>query len=339
MAPVPALLADPPLPGFAQIEPVGRCNLACPMCAVTARDDGASDDGARLMPYERFLHILDGLPGLTTLHLQGLGEPLLHPRFFDMVAHASVRGIRVSTNTNLTLLTPTRAQRCVDSGLTQISVSIDAADPGIYARIRVGATLAKVRRNLDRLQRACAAASGARPEVRIVMVLMRRNLGQLVPMVRLAHEHGIGELFVQRLSHDLGEPSLPARYIPIRTTVEREQLQASDRAAAEACFSEARDVAARLQVAVRLPRLDTTPRPDAPSCDWPERGAYIAWNGAALPCCMVSTPDRATLGRVDEHSSFASLWTGDDYRNFRNRLAGSTPPEVCAACSVYRGTF
>ena len=63
------------------------------------------------------------------LHLQGLGEPLMHPRIFDMIEHTVERGIEVSTNTNLTLLTKSRAERCVRSGIAEIHVSIDGATP------------------------------------------------------------------------------------------------------------------------------------------------------------------------------------------------------------------
>ncbi|MDZ5459582.1 hypothetical protein [Azohydromonas lata] len=41
---------------------------------------------------------------------------MLHPHFLAMVEMAAARGIRVSANIHLTLLTLARAQRCVDSG-------------------------------------------------------------------------------------------------------------------------------------------------------------------------------------------------------------------------------
>src|SRR2546423_14508082 len=90
----------PELPRFAQIEPVGRCNLACKMCTVNERGDEVAE-----LSLARFTDLLDQLPGLAELHLQGLGEPMLHAAFFDMVELATSRGIRVSANTNPTLPT------------------------------------------------------------------------------------------------------------------------------------------------------------------------------------------------------------------------------------------
>jgi len=39
------------------------------------------------MKFEVFTSIVDQLHDLNELHLQGLGEPMMHPRFADMVAY------------------------------------------------------------------------------------------------------------------------------------------------------------------------------------------------------------------------------------------------------------
>ncbi len=141
---------DAELPSFVQIEPVGPCNLRCRMCAVQFREDGAPGRPA-FLAYETFVRLLEQLPGARRLPLQGLGEPLMHPRFFDMVRHAAERGIEVSTNTNLTLITPARAERCVTSGLAELHVSIDGASARTFEHIRVRARFARVIRNLVHL--------------------------------------------------------------------------------------------------------------------------------------------------------------------------------------------
>src|SRR5438270_35485 len=87
-----------PLPRFVQVEPVGQCNLACRMCPVVLRED-APARGPAFMSFDAFTRILEQFPALDELHLQGMGEPFLHPRITDMIAHATGRGIKVSTNT------------------------------------------------------------------------------------------------------------------------------------------------------------------------------------------------------------------------------------------------
>src|SRR5436190_22861173 len=135
------------LPKFLQIEPVGQCNLRCQMCPIQFRLDGPPHGPPAFMPFDAFTGLIERFEGVEELQLQGLGEPMMHPRFFDMVAYASSRGIRVSTNPNLTLLNARRAEACVTSGLDRLHVSVDGARAETYEAIRRGAKLDRVRRN------------------------------------------------------------------------------------------------------------------------------------------------------------------------------------------------
>src|SRR5689334_18760039 len=142
------------LPKFLQVEPVGQCNLRCQMCAIQFREDGPPFGPPAFMEFDLFTRLLDQFPGLEELQLQGLGEPMMHPRFFDMVEYAVGRGVRVSTNTNATFLNRKRAERCVTSGLGEIHVSIDGATSGTYEGIRVRARFEKVTANVAGLVEA-----------------------------------------------------------------------------------------------------------------------------------------------------------------------------------------
>lgn len=326
-----------PLPKFVQIEPVGQCNLRCQMCAIQFRKDGPPHGPPALMPLATFRDLVDQFTGVEELHLQGLGEPMMHPHFFDMVAYATGRGVRVSTNSNLTLLTPERARRCVESGLHYLHVSLDGATAETFEWIRIGAAFAKVVRNLDRLMQARAAAASTTPNVRIVMVAMRRNLEELPALVELAHAHGVGSVFVQHLSHDFTESSLPAEYLPMRRFVDEQTLVHEDPQRVEKHFQEARRVAAFLGVDLRLPPVGQGPR-NAGHCDWPWRGAYVSYSGEAMPCCMVSTPDRVNFGNMAQAGA-AEVWNNPAYRDFRARLSSDEPPEICRSCALYRGEF
>src|SRR6266496_6104164 len=159
------------LPSFVQIEPVGQCNLRCQMCPIQFRTDGPPYGPPAFMPFDEFTRLVDQFEGPEELQLQGLGEPMMHPRFFDMVAYASGKGIKVSTNTNLTLLNAKRAERCVTSGLDSISVSIDGSTAETYERIRVRAHFDRVLGNLQRLLTIREQLRSPRPHLRLVMVI------------------------------------------------------------------------------------------------------------------------------------------------------------------------
>jgi len=197
------------LPAFVQIEPVGQCNLRCRMCPIQFRGDGGPGQPRAYMDFDTFCRLVDQFPGMTELQLQGLGEPLLHPRFFDMVHYAAQRGVHVSTNTNLTIMSEAGAQACVTSGLHTLHVSVDGATPQTYQAIRVRSRFERVLRNLRRVVQARLALQSELPHLRLVAVVMRENLAELPDIVRLAHEEGVKSVFVQHLCHDFGESSLP----------------------------------------------------------------------------------------------------------------------------------
>ena len=46
------------------------------------------------------------------------------------------------------------------------------------------------------------------------------------------------------------------------------------------------------------PRLYPEGTPGRARCDWPWAGVYVSSSGHAMPCCMVSTPDRSNFGNM-----------------------------------------
>ncbi|HEX5103083.1 MAG TPA: radical SAM protein [Pirellulaceae bacterium] len=330
------------LPQFLQIEPVGQCNLRCQMCPVQFRRDGPAGGGMAGMDYSVFTRLIDQFITVRELHLQGLGEPMMHPRLFDMIEYAAVKGIRVTITTNMTLLSPRRAERCVTSGLAGMCISVDSADPATYERIRVGSCFERVERNVRLLNETRRRHGGENPPLRLVGVLMRQTLEGLPDLVRLADRWSIRELFVQHLCHDFAESSLPDEYRSMRDFVDRQTLVTEDRAVIEDAFDRARRTADELGVQLRLPH--PRPRPHPPGtpgpkrCDWPWARSYVSYQGLAMPCCIVATPDRANFGSMKDEGVEA-IWNGPSYRRFRDQLASDEPPEVCKSCAVYAQTF
>lgn len=331
-----------PTPAYVQIEPVGQCNLRCTMCAIQFRQDGPPYGPPAFMPYEEYTKIVDQYENIKELHLQGLGEPFMHPRFFEMVAYAVGKGIRVTTNTNMTLLNARRAEQCVRSGLDTLHISIDGATAETYERIRVKGHFDRVLRNIELLRNMKKQLGSQLPHFKMVVVIMRQNLDELSDLVELADHFGMEEVFVQHLSHDFGETNLPDQYLPMHEYVMEETLLREDITRIEQVFGQAREKAAELGIILRLPR--PRPRSHPPStpgyerCKWPWTGAYISYNGLAMPCCMVSTPDRINFGSVIEQGVEA-VWHGGAYQQFRDALSSEEPPEVCKSCSIYKGTF
>jgi radical SAM protein with 4Fe4S-binding SPASM domain len=352
-----------------QVEVTGACNLQCRMCLVRYRPKLDRQDAA--FPLDRYLALLDALPELEQVTLQGLGEPLLHPDLVAMVRAAKERGIRVGFNTNGTVLTVAKAEALVDAGLDWLHVSVDGATPRTFEHIRDGARFHQVVRNLRRLV-AVRERSGRRtPTIQLNTVVMRTNLDELDDLVRLAVDVGVDRMWFQALSHDFSDtaaepcgcagadgggeadgaagdapdPATQTAYVEIRRYTESEAIWADHGQVPEA-LERARRLATELGLELRLPD-DGAPPEDggvvpgaepALPCDWPWSGVYVTHAGKVQPCCMVMGEDRAVLGDLSA-SSFDQVWNGRDYRDFRAALLSDRPPAVCRGCSWYRRVF
>ncbi|HEU5098680.1 MAG TPA: SPASM domain-containing protein [Roseiflexaceae bacterium] len=228
------------------------------------------------------------------------------------------------------------------SGLDCLHISIDGAQAETYERIRVHSRFERVVNNLRLLLDTRERLGSRMPHLKLVVVIMRQNLAELPDLVRMAHDWQMVEIWVQHLCHDFGETTLPPQYQSMRAFVDSQTLLTEDPARIERYFAEARRDADERGIVLRLPR--TQPRPHAASvpgwqrCDWPSRRAYISYQGYAMPCCMVSTPDRINFGSVVEHG-VAQVWASEPYQIFRDQLNSDQPPEICRSCAVYNGTF
>lgn len=265
---------------------------------------------------------------------------MMHPRFFDMVEHAASRGIKVGCNSNCTLVSDARAERCVTSGLRELHVSVDGATAETYEHIRRGARFDRVIANILKVQRARRLFQSPTPEMILTAVVMRRNVRELPDLVRLAHDLSIRSVFVQHLGQELAEPSLPAAYAPLRTFLHEQSLFQVDRREINLLFKKARATAEDLGIKLRLPRLDELPmlQGSARRCDWPWKSAYITYQGYVVPCCIIATPDRAHFGNVFHHPVH-EVWHGMEAADFRRRLDSPDPPDLCRSCAVYKGVF
>lgn len=102
----------------AYLEITNLCNLNCEFCPGTRRPQGflAPEDfrpfGEKLRPHTAYLY----------LHL--MGEPLLHPRLAELLAHGEALGFKVMITTNGTLLDRRGALVCSSPAVEKVSISL-----------------------------------------------------------------------------------------------------------------------------------------------------------------------------------------------------------------------
>ncbi len=162
---------------FTQIEITTVCNSKCFYCP--------NDTLEKMhMSWSCFEKIIETEKSPTTLMLQGTGEPLLHPFFWEMVAHAKGKGHRIGTITNGTMAVSAPHNVLLD----QIGFSLDTLDEGLAKRSGRSSPVQTIKHLL-----ACHSLAPKK------IKLYALSYGQdLEPLKAFAKEHTI-PLVIQRI--------------------------------------------------------------------------------------------------------------------------------------------
>lgn len=308
------------LPSALGIDVSDACNIACRVCS---REVDWDKRDTAILPFDRFVHLYDQVRPLY-LSLSGYGETLLNKRLADMVAHGTKGGSLVNVVTNGTLLDAERGRALIDAGLAKLKVSIDAADPEVYARVRERGELEVVLRNVERLLITRDALRAPGPLVEVQFTIFRENLDQIEPMLELCHARlGVEPYFHVMFTY--GEQ--PA-------FVERSLLAGDDGALVILAAAEARArgyglirSAASLRTAQEQLTRDLSRAP----CFVPWYSALVSTDGDVYPCCYQSIRG-VKVGNVFT-TPFAEIWNGEAMAAFRRRLRGDRcGDKVCATC-------
>ncbi|HEY0810550.1 MAG TPA: radical SAM protein [Longimicrobiales bacterium] len=141
---------------YCQLIVTRRCNLACGYC-------NEYDKVSAPVPFETLTMRMDHLTkelGVTIMDFLG-GEPLMHPRIADLVAHAHERGCWTNIITNGFLLSDELVRNLNLAGLDSMAVSIDRLTPTDFTH----KGLVPLRKKLRRLR----AAAQFNVEVNVVL--------------------------------------------------------------------------------------------------------------------------------------------------------------------------
>lgn len=160
------------------------CNLACRHCWVAPARDEHGTAAPSLPPAVFGRIIAEARPlGLSAVKLTG-GEPLLHPRFAEILAVVRREDLRLTLETNGVLCADEVAAAIAGCRDPFVSVSLDGAQAATHERVRgVAGCFARSLEGIRALVRA-----GLKPQ--IIMTLQRCNAGEADALVLLARKLG-----------------------------------------------------------------------------------------------------------------------------------------------------
>jgi len=184
------------------------CNLACIHCPHPEFKKSEHYSASYLDP-ELNKRVVDEVKsrgqGLTQyIRYSSEGEPLVHPKGYEMIEYAARNsGVFVTLTTNGTIMNERRTRRLLDSGVHMIDISIDAHKEETYSKIRVNGDLTVTRDNVLRLIR-WIKETGAPTKVVVSFIEQPQNQGEAQPFEAFWKENGADFVVVRRLHSAAG---------------------------------------------------------------------------------------------------------------------------------------
>ncbi len=139
-------------PPCLQIEPTSICNYRCVFCYQTDRAFTQGRGGHMgQMPLPLFKRVVDEIEGnVEAVTLASRGEPLMAKQIVEMLAYLRGKFLGLKINTNAWYLDERKAHAILETEPNTLVFSADAADPDLYARLRVNGKLDRVLANVRR---------------------------------------------------------------------------------------------------------------------------------------------------------------------------------------------
>lgn len=309
---------------YLQFEPTTRCNFTCGFCA--GRHMQQTD-----MALDHFTQVIDALDDLRHIELQGEGEPLLHPHFFEMIQYARRRfpNVRISFITNGSLFTHDNISRIIDSSINSIMVSIESADEDEFQNIR-GGKLSKVKRGIKDLVDRKNQASG-KLRVGFAVTVLKQTVDQINMIGRLYKELGMdGGIVIQLLQsmdcYAQFYDSEMRRNIPnVNDRIRLNGLIAGDGALKESLFAFNKEGSFYSD-------LFSSIAPGSNTCAWLENGIFMSADGVACSCCFIKDSQRDGFGQFE--NNFPAIL--EKRSEMLNKLKTGDIPGPCRGCGIAR---
>jgi radical SAM protein with 4Fe4S-binding SPASM domain len=289
------------MPLSMEIEPTTSCNLRCPQCPSGLREF-TRDTG--MLDLELYKKIIDELhPELVWLILYFQGEPFLNKSFLEFVKYAASKNLYTATSSNAHYFTDDMAKATVESGLDRLIISIDGTNQETYSKYRKGGQLNKVIEGTENLLKWKKELGIQTPHIIWQFIAFKHNEHQIPEIKKLAKEIGVDELGIK--TAQIYDYQTSNEFIP-----ENEDLSRYSK------------TETGYQIKNKLLN----------QCWRMWRGSVITWDGLVVPCCFDKDATHR-FGNISKQS-FKSVWSGEQYNNFRKAILKSRKEiDICTNCT------
>jgi len=307
----------------------------------------SSEDPQLDMAVETYDRICRFMSLAHTVDFTGWGEPLLHPRIFEMIRAAKARGCMTSMTSNGTALNERNAASLIDSGLDRLAISVDGIRPETYNAIRIGSNFERVQANISRLSRMIGE-KGSQMELAIAYTLQECNADELDLLVPWLASVGARVLHLKHLNAvsnagDWERGFLKYRLHPLTGNDGRlERVEA----AIKRVTTKAQQAGIKVMMHSEYP---LTPQMRGRHClATPLQSIYFSYDGKVSPCCHFGhhvsrffngeffPASSLVLGDI-KSQDLEEVWETGDYRRFREAVQAESFPPACRTCYLLYG--
>jgi radical SAM protein with 4Fe4S-binding SPASM domain len=322
--------AEQYIPYYVKIKMTWQCNLRCKICVIWKE---AGESRLTLPVLQKLADELSGL-GTRKVHLSG-GEALTRLDIFEAIDAFARHDMRVNLTTNGTLLDEKMAARLLESGLRNISVSLDGVSPRIHDEQRGKGNWKRTMRGIRTLRRTAKNAK-RKLHIRVNTVITRRNYKDVSALPETVFEAGADKLTLIPVNDNSGQFLLSKdRILEYNEDIAPRILE---NAMAFGMISDAEEVfpfgQKKIDIRYSKKGLYALGLYEKQPCYMPWLHALIDPEGNVFPCCMMRF--NPPLGNVMNEGGFKAVWEGEKFRSVRCQMLNpGMLPDACQACDDF----
>ncbi|MGA7877894.1 MAG: radical SAM protein [Desulfoferrobacter sp.] len=317
-------------PFYINLDITRRCNMLCLGCPYQSSNLGKlplGDHTVKDIPFELIEHLTLELKDLEVreVSLIGEGEPLLHPRLFDIISAFKRIGCKVQLFTNGTLIDQAKASAILDSGLDVLKVTLWANSLDEFQRCHPGMSPQIFEKTIKALELLVNQKVRQREATHIVLnqPLNRSNYKSIEKRISLARSIGCDKVTFSVFRDWRGEFTSVALSPEEIVALCNELQRAREILESDSLRHNIDEILMRYRLGENA---------------WLKLPCYVGWfharikvDGTVIPCNSCLIP----MGNLNQ-SSFKQIWNGEGYRNFRkqrSRYAGGLLLKQHCDCS------
>ncbi len=289
-------------PVILMIEPTNYCNLKCPLCP---SGNGMMKRNKGMMELELFENLIDSTKrSLYLAMFWNQGEPFMNKTLLKQVNYAHENNVATVISTNGHYIRKSQdARDIIDSGLSELIVSLDGASEESYLEYRVGGDFQRVLSAIKFLSSEKKKSGALNPIIHLQFIIFKHN------------EHEIER--IANMASELGADKYSFKTAQVYTDADADKFLPTDSS---------------------MNRYETIDGVRTLKANWSSGckriyyTAMVNWDGSIAPCCYDKDIDY-NLGNANS-VNISEVWDGDNFNRFRNTvLKERSSIEMCRNCT------